>query len=265
MRTKKTTLHVFDPATFDEELFRLNVLSEEGWQLTEYHSLYQKFRRDDSVVYRYALDCQGSLSVHDFRRYREEYAAQGWEFVSQFRECWYVFRKPLDLSLPEEEYLIYTDEPSFQAMKRTVPLSLSTAFLFSFVNFLLTPELGWLIYGVTAIVMLAFDLMRRRRLKRSRPVPTPRRWHIWQLAFPLAVLAIALSILVFHVRADYTLDLRGLQAGVQSAEFTVKLPDFYGLEFYPYPGDAPRPQISPVQAITWSKWPCVRKIYFTFR
>ena len=124
MRETKTVLHRFDSSAFDEELGFLDAMSGKGWQMTRMRAFTQEYIWDDSAIYRYAIDYQDSLSSYDFSRYREEFEDHGWSFAAN-RGDWYVFRRPYDPALPEEEYLLYTDVPSFRDMKSRASLAVN--------------------------------------------------------------------------------------------------------------------------------------------
>lgn len=98
------------------ELNDLNQASEQGWQLVRGGLLKSKFKKDDSVVYRYALDYNGNIQDPD--RYQETFREQGWEYINATSNGWHYFRKVYDPTLPEEEYEIYTDCSSLAQMKR---------------------------------------------------------------------------------------------------------------------------------------------------
>jgi hypothetical protein len=115
VKNTKRTRHTYAAWSFDKEIADLNAQSENGWQLTEGGAFSQKFRRDDSVVYRYALDF--NPNIEDKILYRATFAEQGWEYISSTFNGWHYFRKLYDPSLPETEYVIYTDSASDMEMK----------------------------------------------------------------------------------------------------------------------------------------------------
>ena len=247
MKTEKIVWHLFDPSAFDEELGLLNAMSEKGWQLADMCAFTQKYVWDDGTVYRYAIDLQESLSVSEFTQYRVEFEEQGWAYVTK-HGSWYVFRRPYDTALPEESYLLYTDEPSFRDMKRGVGPGLSLfgliwlpAVISRLSLYTILPMVVWLLH----IVDYAF---RRRRLRRVRRVPKPYRFHTWRYS-NILILLLLLSCFAAVQRAIHT-DVfltEGQTVGVQSGSFTMRAPDLVTLRLWTAsPKDGTIPAESPV-------------------
>jgi len=239
MKTTKTVFHIFDASAFDEELGFLNEMSEKGWQLKDMSLLSQKYVWDDSVVYRYAIDYQHDLSMGEFKHYRVEFEDQGWEFVSN-RGSWYVFRKPYDPALPESEYLIYTDEPSFRDMKRSVALRVNITGLFMLPFCVSTPSVSSFLDAAALLLVGIDSVFCRRRLKHVRCVPKQYRFHLWRYTYVAAIIILALSLAVTILRdAAYESQTPAPAVGVQSVGFTVRLPDVYGVYAEDFWTDAP--------------------------
>ena len=114
MRNKKHRYAMYPAWEYQQELDDLNALSEAGWQLEKGGCFHSVFYRDETVRYRYAVDY--NQSIDDPARYRDTFAEQGWEFVSDTFNGWHYFRKKYDPALPPAEYEIYTDEQSVQDM-----------------------------------------------------------------------------------------------------------------------------------------------------
>ena len=114
MKKTKTSYKMYPAWAFDREVRELDEQSKKGWQLQKGGCFHSQFVYDDTVRYRYALDF--NQDVVDPDRYRETFAEQGWEFVNSTFNGWHYFRKKYDPALPQEEYLIYTDESSIQEM-----------------------------------------------------------------------------------------------------------------------------------------------------
>lgn len=114
MRNKKTRYVIYPAWEYRRELEDLNALSDAGWQLEKGGCFRSVFYRDESVRYRYALDF--NRNIDDPVRYRDTFAEQGWEFVSDTFNGWHFFRKVYDPDLSPEEYEIYTDESSVRDM-----------------------------------------------------------------------------------------------------------------------------------------------------
>ena len=114
MRNKKTRYVMYPAWEYRRELEDLNALSDAGWQLEKGGCFRSVFYRDETARYRYALDY--NTSIDDPVRYRDTFAEQGWEFISDTFNGWHFFRKVYDPDLPPEEYEIYTDESSVRDM-----------------------------------------------------------------------------------------------------------------------------------------------------
>ena len=229
MKTTKTVFHIFDASAFDEELGLLNEMSEKGWQLADADMRWfsQKYVRDGSVVYRYAIDYQ-DLSVGEFSRYRAEFADQGWTFVTH-RGNWYYFRKPADPALSEDEYLLYTDEPSFRDMKRSVNLKVNLSVIFLLPSLLLIgPCMSAFLETAALLLVGLVSVLRCRRLGRVRCVPKKYRFHLWRYAWVPIILLLALSFVFIGARAGEARTTPPA-VGVQSVTLTVKLPDVYAI------------------------------------
>ncbi|MGM9614666.1 MAG: DUF2812 domain-containing protein [Oscillospiraceae bacterium] len=233
MKTGKTLWHSFNISAFDEELGLLNEMSERGWQLQDMRMFYQKYVRDDSVVYRYAIDCPPELSAFEFNQYRTEFADQGWTYVpTHGRTGLYVFRKPYDPSLPEAEYLLYTDEFSFQDMKSRLTAGINLFGIIWLPEILLSrPCMPTLLLALSWLIVAAADFSRQRRLKRVRRVPKKYRFHLWRYSGLVASLLLVLWLAyLFGGNSSQMSMMSGPTTGTQSTEFTVKAPELYGLE-----------------------------------
>lgn len=257
MKTTKTVWHALDPAAFDEELGKFNEMSRQGWQLAELRMSYQKYRRDERAVYRYAIDFQEDMSRYETERYRTEFGEQGWEYVTG-RGDWHIFRKRYDPALPETAYRIYTDEPSFREMKESGPQGLPTRrgwvigwgvvlLLLQAYNMVISPSLSMILLMASVLIHMVCAVPRNRHYRRMTPEPKPYRFHLWRYSFIFFLVLYTLAIAAWCVRAEDT-RLSGPAAGRQSVEFTVKLPDFYGL--IPLIAEEDTPAAAPVYSLT---------------
>lgn len=241
MKTTKTVFHIFDASAFDEELGFLNEMSEKGWQLSDMDMRWfsQKYVWDDSIVYRYAIDYQ-DLSAGEFKQYRAEFEDQGWSFVTH-RGSWYFFRKPYDPALPENEYLIYTDDHSFRDMKRTINSAVNISGIMFLPNWLMHPSVSFLLLASSMILAFVDSIQRQRRLKRVCRKPKPYRFHLWRHSTLLMILLIILGAAYSAIGASFETEFNPVMrgngprpplSGVQSTEITVRLPDLYGIHAY---------------------------------
>lgn len=236
MKTEKKLFHSFDASAFDEELGLLNEMSEKGWQLSAMGLITQKYVWDDSAVYRYAIDHQDELSAGEFKQYRAEFEDQGWAYVTK-NGGWYVFRRLYDPALPEDEYLIYSDEPSFRDMKRTVSDGVNILGLAGLPGCLVTPSVSFLPLVLAMLYTIADSVRRQRRLKMVRRVPKPYQFHLWRCSTWL-VLLLLLAGVAYQAVSDFARpemtpirDRPSMEPvfGVQSVEFTIEVTDIYGI------------------------------------
>lgn len=101
---KKKTYRWFFPWQFQAELEKVNDRSEDGYHLTASSMISRTEEIDDSVVYRYALDCKEGQNFTEML-----YEKQGWELVcSQGKWLW--FRKEWKEDRQETEYEIHGEE-----------------------------------------------------------------------------------------------------------------------------------------------------------
>jgi len=114
MRKFKTTHGMYSAWNYQRELENLNKMSEQGWQLVEGRLFSCRFKKDDSIQYRYQLDYQPKID--DRPRYVDSFREFGWEYINSTINGWHYFRKPYDPSLPEEEYEIFSDRSSLKEM-----------------------------------------------------------------------------------------------------------------------------------------------------
>ena len=163
----KTTFKSFLASQYEGEAAYYNEMSEKGWQLIRAGLFSQKFRKDDTVRYRYQLDYRKKPT--DFARYLDTFREQGWEYVNSTFNGWHTFRKRYDPELPESEYEIYTDRESVKSMKKrlTAAFSIATVYALAFLahfsvalipRFRISYLLVWIPYailvclGITGIV-----------------------------------------------------------------------------------------------------------------
>ncbi len=114
MKNKKKIIKSYTVWDYELEIQELNRESINGWQLVHGGAFYRTYERDESVVYRYQLDYNSS----DSPSYYEMFQEQGWEYINSTFNGWNYFRKPYDETVPESEYLIYTDLESKKNMHK---------------------------------------------------------------------------------------------------------------------------------------------------
>ncbi len=236
MKNKKHRLAVYPAWEYRRELDDLNALSDEGWQLQRGGCFHSVFYRDETARYRYALDYNNRID--DPARYRDTFAEQGWEFVSDTFNGWHFFRKRYDPSLPPEEYEIYTDEQSVQDMAgRWSRLGYTfggVELAVTVVNGLMAlrrPSVTGIAITLACLVLGVMILVGARRIRRPAAGGKPRGSMGWCFGAVFAILAVALLFGVLRCyqtsSTEYVYDPA---ASPWTWEFSVPLPDFYTLE-----------------------------------
>ncbi len=160
MKNYKTRVRMYAAWNYQREIDDLNEMSEKGWQLVKGGLVSSRFKRDDSIKYRYQLDYQPKID--DRPRYVESYREFGWEYINSTFNGWHYFRKPYDPSLPEEEYEIFSDRASLKEMnsrwaKLAIVLTVfaSLVFALELVLMILRPMLPTLLMLIAYAVMTA--------------------------------------------------------------------------------------------------------------
>ncbi len=156
----KTRVRLYAAWNYQREIDDLNAMSEKGWQLVKGGLFSSRFKKDDSIKYRYQLDYQSK--IEDKPRYVESFREFGWEHINSTFNGWHYFRKPYDSSLPEEEYEIFSDRASLREMnnrwaKLAIALTVfaSLVFALELVLMILHPMLPTLLMLIAYAVMTA--------------------------------------------------------------------------------------------------------------
>lgn len=160
MKNYKTRVRMYAAWNYQREIDDLNEMSEKGWQLVKGGLFSSRFKKDDSIKYRYQLDYQPKID--DRPRYVESHREFGWEYVNSTFNGWHYFRKPYDPSLPEEEYEIFSDRASLKEMnsrwaKLAIVLTVfaSLVVALELVSMILRPMLPTLLMLIAYAVMTA--------------------------------------------------------------------------------------------------------------
>ena len=114
MKEYKRVFNVYSAWDYTREIEDLNKMSENGWQLVKGGLYSNRFKKNDSLRYRYQLDY--NPKVEDMGRYIETFREQGWEYVNSTINGWHYFRKLYDASAGED-YEIYNDSQSLKEMQ----------------------------------------------------------------------------------------------------------------------------------------------------
>lgn len=222
---------------FDREIADLNSESEKGWQLSEGRSFSSKFIRDNSIVYRYAIDY--NTDIPDQIRYREMFAEQGWQYINSTFNGWHYFRKVYDPALPQDEYTIYTDSASYKEMqKRWIRIA---SILGSIMALLAALNLFHVIYAPSiaqfallgALLAMAVTLLAGAQIiKKANQNGAPRKRSGGSFLFILLVLfAVSVTFASFKQYVSTHTQYEAQQLGLPWViEVDVKLPDFYRFE-----------------------------------
>ena len=236
MKTTKTSYKMYPAWEFHREVEDLDELSQAGWQLKKGGCFHSKFVFDDTVRYRYALDYQPRLE--DPIRYREMFQEQGWQFINATFNGWYYFRKAYDPSLSEEEYQIYTDTASIEALANrwsrlgytfgTVELLLAVMEL---IMNLRHPHIMGLAIGIACLMLGVILLMGAYRNRHPRRDGKPARRMGWLLGCVMLVMIFGVVYGSFQCRASTATEYP-VPADNEpwTWGFSVSLPDFYTLE-----------------------------------
>ena len=236
MRNKKTRCVMYPAWEYRRELADLNALSDAGWQLEKGGCFRSVFYRDESARYRYALDY--NTSIDDPVRYRDTFAEQGWEFISDTFNGWHFFRKVYDPDLPPEEYEIYTDESSVQDMAGrwsrlgytfgTIELVCATANLFVLLRH---PSITNIAVALACLWLGVMILIGARRIRRPETSGTPKKSMGWCFVVVFVLLAVGLVFGVIHLEAtsdsEYVYDP---DLSPWTWQMSISLPDFYTLD-----------------------------------
>ncbi len=234
----KTSHRAYAAWNYRQEIEDLNRASEQGWQLVRGGCFYSRFVKNPDVRYRYQMDWR---KVEDMGRYIETFREQGWEYVSSSFNGWHFFRKFYDPALKEEDYEIFTDRESLQAMTRRwsrVVMAISAVLLVVALIILIqeirTPNIPRLLQTLILLAACAF-LMRGGLLMRSLGTIRPgdnTLLHAF-LLFLVVGWAGVMALLIlrpdFSIR-QYTAELSEPYEDNRFAEFEVHYPDSYYLD-----------------------------------
>ncbi len=236
MRNKKTRYVMYPAWEYRREIEDLNALSDKGWQLEKGGCFHSVFYRDESVRYRYALDYD--QHIDDPARYRDTFAEQGWQFVSDTFNGWHFFRKKYDPALPPEEYDIYTDEQSVQDMASrwsrlgyvfgTVELICAALDLFALLRH---PSMTGVFVSLACLLLGVVILVGAWRIRRQETAGRSRKSMRWCFGVVLALLALGLVFGLIRFEAtSYSEYVYDPDQGPWTWEMSVPMPDYYTLD-----------------------------------
>ncbi len=113
MKEYKRVWNVYSAWDYTREIEDLNKMSDKGWQLIKGGCFSNRYKKNDSMRYRYQLDF--NPNIEDMGRYIETFREQGWEYVNSTFNGWHYFRKHYDQA--GDDYEIYSDSESLKEMQ----------------------------------------------------------------------------------------------------------------------------------------------------
>ena len=113
MKEYKRVWNVYSAWDYTREIEDLNKMSDNGWQLIKGGCFSNRYKKNDSMRYRYQLDF--NTNIEDMGRYIETFREQGWEYVNSTFNGWHYFRKHYDQA--GDDYEIYSDTESLKEMQ----------------------------------------------------------------------------------------------------------------------------------------------------
>ena len=113
MKEYKRVWNVYSAWDYTREIEDLNKMSDNGWQLIKGGLFSNRYKKNDSLRYRYQLDY--NPKIEDMGRYIETFREQGWEYVNSTFNGWHYFRKYYDQA--GDDYEIYSDSESLKEMQ----------------------------------------------------------------------------------------------------------------------------------------------------
>ena len=113
MKEYKRVWNVYSAWDYTREIEDLNKMSDNGWQLIKGGCFSNRYKKNDSMRYRYQLDF--NPKIEDMGRYIETFREQGWEYVNSTFNGWHYFRKHYDQA--GDDYEIYNDSESLKEMQ----------------------------------------------------------------------------------------------------------------------------------------------------
>lgn len=112
MKEYKRVWNAYAAWDYTREIEDLNKMSDNGWQLIKGGCFSNRYKKNDSMRYRYQLDF--NPNIEDMGRYIETFREQGWEYVNSTFNGWHYFRKLYDKA--GDDYEIYNDTESLKEM-----------------------------------------------------------------------------------------------------------------------------------------------------
>lgn len=168
----RTILNIYVAWDFEREIEDLNRHSKNGLQLVNAGLFHCKFKKDNSIVYRYQIDFNPNMDNRI--EYINAFQEQGWEYINSTFNGWNYFRKEYDDSLSESEYEIYTDRPSKVEMTRRwgkiaiiFSIFLLIFLVINSIKLVIAPQLsqiGLMVYSFTFLILFITGFIKMNKV-----------------------------------------------------------------------------------------------------
>jgi len=236
----KTIFNVYAAWDYEKEVDDLNMHSNNGLQLIKGGLVHCKFKQDNNIVYRYQIDY--NPNINNKLAYIDAFKEQGWEYINSTFNGWHYFRKKYDDSLPENEYEIYTDQPSKVEMTKRwgkiatiLLIVMGIFFIINFVKLICTPELsriGLVGYIFTLVILLTTGLIKMKKVGNGNKFK--QKFHLGTMLIVL-VLGYTWFTVFSSLKATTNVNLSTTTYGTKMDmpnTINVKCPDLYYLSIH---------------------------------
>ena len=249
MKEYKRVWNVYAAWDYTREIEDLNKMSDKGWQLIKGGLFSNRYKKNDSMHYRYQIDF--NPKIEDMGRYIETFREQGWEYVNSTFNGWHYFRKLYDKT--GEDYEIYNDSQSLKEMQakwqKMGRVAIVTVTLLAVLELIFTirwPRLYSAVLTLTLIIE-AFVISRGVFILRNtqRADGHKRSWN-GAPTFMIVLLLGMVSTLVlmglrnnnrFNTKSEvYSPISSNIADAVDWGDVKVTYPDFYSFEVSGYAG-----------------------------
>lgn len=161
----KTSYKGYFAWDYEKEEAMLNEKSSQGWHMVKGGCFHSVFEKDETKQYCYRIDFNMNLikDADEKKRYIEMNRELGWEFINVTFNGWIYLRKEFTESSDKNDYEIYTDIDSFNAMMdRWIHFSygmIVVVALFTFAYFYMffvTQQIAFIVYSIVFILASIF-------------------------------------------------------------------------------------------------------------
>ena len=249
MKEYKRVWNVYAAWDYTREIEDLNKMSDKGWQLIKGGLFSNRYKKNDSMRYRYQLDY--NPKIEDMGRYIETFREQGWEYVNSTINGWHYFRKLYDQA--GGDYEIYNDSQSlkemqakWQKMARAMAIIVS---LFAILELIFTIRWPRLYSAILTLTMIIEAIVLGRGVfvlrNPQRADGHKRSWNGGPAFVIVLFLGIASTLILMELRStnnfntkseSYSSISSNLADAVDWGDVKVIYPDFYSFEVSGYTG-----------------------------